>query len=55
MDVRISLVGGNPAGDLESLDDWLQGEPELAGRVRVSAPMPREGELGPSRRCWWLQ
>jgi|SRR5271169_6151653 len=46
MDVRISLVGGNPASDLESLDDWLQGEPELTGRVRVSAPVPREGELG---------
>ena len=47
MDVRISLVGGNPAGDdLESLDDWLQGEPELSGRVRASAPVPREGELG---------
>jgi hypothetical protein len=46
MDIRISLVGGNPAADLESLDDWLQGEPELAGRVRVCAPVPREGELG---------
>jgi len=46
MDVRISLVGGNPAADLESLDDWLQGEPELAGRVKVSASVPREGELG---------
>jgi hypothetical protein len=46
MDVRISLVGGSLAADLESLDDWLQGEPELAGRVRVSAPVPREGELG---------
>ena len=46
MEARISLVGGNPAADLESLDDWLQGEPELAGQVRVSAPVPREGELG---------
>ena len=46
MEARISLVGGNPAANLESLDDWLQGEPELAGRVRVSAPVPREGELG---------
>jgi hypothetical protein len=45
MEARISLVGGNPA-DLESLDDWLQGEPELAGRVRASAPVPREEELG---------
>ena len=46
MEARISLVGGNPAADLESLDDWLQGEPELAGQVRVSARVPREGELG---------
>jgi Effector Associated Constant Component 1 len=46
MEVRISLVGGNPAADLESLDNWLQGEPELAGRVRVAAPVPREDELG---------
>jgi hypothetical protein len=46
MEVRISLVGGAQAGDLESLDAWLQGEPELAGRVKVSAPVPREGELG---------
>jgi|SRR5690348_1939811 len=46
MEVRISLVGGNQAEDLESLDDWLRGEPELAGRVKVSVPVPREGELG---------
>jgi Effector Associated Constant Component 1 len=46
MEARISLVGGNPAADLESLDSWLQGEPELAGRVKLSAPVPREGELG---------
>jgi Effector Associated Constant Component 1 len=46
MDVRVSLVGGNPGADLESLDDWLLGEPELAGQVRLSAPVPREGELG---------
>ncbi len=46
MDLRVSLVGGKPGADLESLDDWLQGEPKLAGRVKLSAPMPREGELG---------
>ena len=46
MEARISLVGGDPAGDLELLDNWLQGEPELAGRVRLSTPVPREGELG---------
>jgi len=46
MEVRISLVGADPGADLESLDGWLQGEPELAGRVRVSAPVLRKGELG---------
>jgi Effector Associated Constant Component 1 len=46
MDVRISLVGEKSAADLESLDDWLSGEPELAGRVKLAAPVPREGELG---------
>ena len=46
MEVRISVVGGNPAGDLESLETWFQGEPELAGQVRLSAPVPRAGELG---------
>jgi hypothetical protein len=46
MDVRISLVGGSPGTDLESLDGWLQGEPELAGRVKLASPVPREGELG---------
>jgi len=46
MDVRVSLVGGKPGADLESLDDWLRGEPEIAGRVKLSAPVPQEGELG---------
>ena len=46
MEARISLVGGNPAVDLESLDAWLEGEPELVGQVRLSAPPPRDGELG---------
>ena len=46
MEVRISLAGGAQAGDLESLEEWLTGEPELAGQVRLSASGPREGELG---------
>jgi hypothetical protein len=46
METYISLVGESPAGDLESLETWLQGEPELAGQVRLSSPVPREGELG---------
>jgi hypothetical protein len=32
--------------DLESLDDWLRGESELAGRVKLAGPPPRKGELG---------
>jgi hypothetical protein len=43
--VRISVVGGDQA-ELESLDDWLHREPELAGRVTFAAARPREGELG---------
>jgi hypothetical protein len=31
---------------LESLDDWLRGEHSLAGRVRLTGPTPRVGELG---------
>lgn len=46
MEVRVSLVGDDVAGELESLDDWLRGEPELAGRVKMLAPMPKFGELG---------
>jgi Effector Associated Constant Component 1 len=46
MEVRISCVGGDRAADVESLSDWLRGEPELAGRLRVAGPMPGEGELG---------
>jgi hypothetical protein len=46
VEVRISCVGGDRAADVESLSDWLRGEPELAGRLRVAGPMPGEGELG---------
>lgn len=45
MEVQISLAGGGLA-DLESLSDWLRGEPELAGRVSLSGPPPRATELG---------
>lgn len=44
--VRVSVVGGDQVAGLESLDGWLRGEPELAGRVRMSAPRPGDGELG---------
>jgi hypothetical protein len=46
VEVRISCVGGDRAGGVESLSDWFRGEPELAGRLRVTGPMPGEGELG---------
>ncbi|MGW8875662.1 effector-associated constant component EACC1 [Streptomyces mirabilis] len=32
--------------DTESLADWLRGEPELAGRVRLTGQEPKQGELG---------
>ncbi len=46
MEVRIACVGGDRAAGVESLSDWLRGEPELAGRLHVTGPMPGEGELG---------
>jgi hypothetical protein len=46
VEVRISCVGGDRAGGVESLSDWFRGEPELAGRLRVAGPRPGEGELG---------
>jgi Effector Associated Constant Component 1 len=46
VEVRISCVGGDRAADIESLSDWLRGEPELAGRLHVAGPVPGEGELG---------
>lgn len=45
MQVRISMVSGDPA-ELESLDDWLRRERDLAGQVTFVAARPREGELG---------
>jgi hypothetical protein len=45
VEVRISLVGGGLA-ELESLSHWLRGEPEMAGRVRLSGPPLQAGELG---------
>lgn len=45
MEVRISIVGGDPA-ELESLSDWVRREHELGGRVTYVGARPREGELG---------
>jgi hypothetical protein len=46
VEVRISCVDGNRTSGVESLNDWLRGEPKLAGRLRLAGPMPGEGELG---------
>lgn len=46
MEAVISLVGGERGVELESLGDWLRGEPELAGRVEITGSGPGEGELG---------
>jgi Effector Associated Constant Component 1 len=45
VEIRISVADGDLA-DLESLDDWLRGEPELAGRVKAVGSPPTQGQLG---------
>ncbi|MEU4541493.1 hypothetical protein AB0G15_42355 [Streptosporangium sp. NPDC023825] len=47
METRLTVADGpDSSGHLESLRDWLGMEPEIRGRVRKSAPLPKEGELG---------
>ncbi len=47
MDVRLTLEGGaSTSSDLESLSDWLRGEPEFSGRVKFVGAAPRDGQLG---------
>lgn len=46
VDVRVSIVSGNQSDELESLDDWLQAEPALSGKTRLSKPVPQQGDLG---------
>jgi hypothetical protein len=46
MEVRVSLADDGRIDELESLNDWLKGEPQLAGRIRVSRAAPAQGELG---------
>jgi Effector Associated Constant Component 1 len=48
-DIRISVgsaAGHSAADEIEDLDSWLRGEPELAGRVRSAHAAPRPGEMG---------
>jgi Effector Associated Constant Component 1 len=46
MEVRISCISEDRTVGVESLSDWLRGEPKLTGRFRVDGPVPGEGELG---------
>ncbi|WP_431775833.1 effector-associated constant component EACC1 [Streptomyces cucumeris] len=42
----ISVEGAEAGAGLESLADWLRGEPRLAGRVRPRAAPPQRGQMG---------
>jgi hypothetical protein len=44
--VFVSLIDGQQSAQLESLSDWLRGEPQLAGRVSATGAGPASGELG---------
>jgi len=46
VEVRISCLGEDPADSIESLNDRLRGERELAGRLRLVGPAPGRNELG---------
>lgn len=50
MEIRISVADGDPA-DLESLSDWLRGERELGGRIKLTGPPMRDGDLGALTEC----
>ncbi|MFJ9709184.1 hypothetical protein [Streptomyces sp. NPDC101234] len=42
----ICVLSPDPVMDAESLTDWLRGEPELSGRVRLTGGAPAAGQLG---------
>jgi Effector Associated Constant Component 1 len=46
VDVWISLRSDDQIAQLESLSDWLHGEPELGSRVRLVGSGPRQTEMG---------
>ncbi|MFE9636113.1 hypothetical protein [Streptomyces sp. NPDC006463] len=48
MEAWLSVQGGNPVRELQDLDEWLNGEPELRGRVTPRAAQPGPNELGAS-------
>lgn len=47
MDVRVSAEAADPAGELESLRDWLADMGEFRGRVAAVESPPPPGALGP--------
>ncbi|WP_457030806.1 effector-associated constant component EACC1 [Kitasatospora sp. P5_F3] len=46
MEAWLSVRGGDPVRELQELDEWLNGEPELRGRLKPRAAQPGPGELG---------
>ncbi|HEY8983179.1 MAG TPA: hypothetical protein VIU15_26820 [Streptomyces sp.] len=46
MDAQIRVAGSNEIAAAASLWEWLRGERQLAGRVRLVPQAPREGDLG---------
>ncbi|MEU9305613.1 hypothetical protein [Streptomyces sp. NPDC048269] len=48
MEAWLSVQGGDPVRELQDLDEWLNGEPELRGRVSPRAAQPGSSELGAS-------
>jgi hypothetical protein len=45
MEIRVSVTEGDST-ELDSLNEWLRNEPELAGRIKTAASPPQPGELG---------
>lgn len=48
MEVRLQLVDSGAAlpDELGSLREWLGGEPEFRGRVRIEESLPQTGQMG---------
>jgi hypothetical protein len=45
MEIMISVDGIDKSAALESLHDWLRGDPDLVGVAQRKAP-PRQGQMG---------
>ena len=46
MEASIAISGADSPQQLESLHEWLSGEPNFAGRISRLAVPPRDSELG---------